>query len=75
MSIVRVLAAHRDETVGSVPSGKLQVYKTVAAARGYFPDDTIVWVNTETAAVHRPGSRWYGKTRRGGYTGERDAEF
>ena len=32
-----------------------------------------VWVNTDTRVYHRPGSRWYGKTRKGKYMLEPDA--
>jgi hypothetical protein len=32
-----------------------------------------VWVNTETHTYHKPGSRWYGKTKQGKYVSEQEA--
>ncbi len=33
----------------------------------------MVWVNTESGLYHKPGTRWYGKTKRGKYMTEADA--
>ena len=33
----------------------------------------MVWVNTATGVYHRPGSRRYGKTKKGKYMLEEDA--
>ena len=32
-----------------------------------------VWVNTDTGAYHKQGTRWYGKTKHGKYMLEADA--
>ena len=32
-----------------------------------------VWVNTASGIYHYPGSRWYGKTKKGRYMSEKDA--
>ncbi len=38
------------------------------------PEKGMVWVNLETKIYHREGDRWYGKTKRGKFMTESDAQ-
>lgn len=45
-----------------------------AAAKPQAPAASrTVWVNTDSGIYHRPGSRYYGKTKKGKYMTEADA--
>jgi len=37
------------------------------------PHNAMVWVNTASGVYHKPGSRYYGKTKQGKYMTEADA--
>ena len=34
----------------------------------------MVWVNTDSGVYHKPGTRWYGKPKKGKYMSEADAQ-
>jgi hypothetical protein len=36
-------------------------------AQQHCPQDTVVWVNTQTGVYHFKGQRWYGNTKTGAY--------
>ena len=50
-------------------------FTTEAAARAHCPGDTVVWATlSRTKAYHLSGDRYYGKTRRGAYMCQKDAD-
>jgi septal ring-binding cell division protein DamX len=53
------------KTRTSTPSAKQQKPPRTGAG--------MVWVNTESGVYHEPGTRWYGKTKKGKYMLETDA--
>jgi cytoskeletal protein RodZ len=55
--------------VGNAPAPKPETAQRSQPAKG----SGMVWVNTESGVYHKPGARWYGKTRQGKYMAEADA--
>jgi|SRR5579859_960764 len=59
---------------GSTQDSKARTSATSATAKR--PPEKgagMVWVNTATGVYHKPGTRWYGKTKKGKYMLEADA--
>jgi hypothetical protein len=52
-----------------------QTAEAPGSARSAPPAATtaLVWVNTDTKVFHKPGNKWYGKTKHGKYMTEADA--
>jgi len=48
-------------------SGVQGQFATVAEAKAHCPRDTVVWANTQSKIYHFPGSRTYGKTKKGAF--------
>jgi hypothetical protein len=57
------------------PSAPSTRFKTEAAAKAHCPDDTVVWATlTRARLYHLSGDRYYGKSRRGAYMCQKDAD-
>jgi len=54
---------------GSAPSSAAAAVQKTSQAK----NSGMVWVNTESGVYHRPGTRWYGRTKQGKYMTEGDA--
>jgi hypothetical protein len=49
-------------------------FATEQQAQRHCPADTVVWLNLPTGIYHFKGKRWYGRTRRGAYVCEKEAD-
>ncbi len=49
-------------------------FKDEASAKAHCPTDTVVWLNTAAKVYHLPGTRYYGKTKKGAYSCKQDAD-
>ena len=48
-------------------------YSSEAAATSACSGDTVVWANATSKALHMSGTKYYGKTKHGFYTCEKQA--
>ncbi len=58
----------------SGPAMAQSEYKSTSAAQMHCPDDTVVWLNTNSGIYHFQGERWYGTTKDGAFVCEKDAD-
>jgi hypothetical protein len=54
---------------GGAPASKASNAQQTRPASGA----GMVWVNTDSGVYHKPGTRWYGRTKKGKYMTEADA--
>jgi hypothetical protein len=45
-----------------------------SAAKSHCPTDTVVWVNLSSKVYHLTGTPYYGKTKKGAYICQKDAD-
>src|SRR6266852_1151177 len=61
-------------TPASAPGSSAPAPKTATAQQAPPANSAgMVWVNTDSGVYHKPGMRWYGKTKQGKYMTEADA--
>ncbi|MDA8049579.1 MAG: hypothetical protein M0002_06175 [Rhodospirillales bacterium] len=47
--------------------GGVQHFSSLAEAQKSCGKDAVVWANLRSYVYHLPGSRWFGKTKKGAY--------
>ena len=69
-------AAAPATTPGSAPAAPPATTSKPAATQQTPPANSngMVWVNTDSGIYHKPGTRYYGKTKQGKYMTEADAQ-
>lgn len=48
------------------------LFSTEDAAQAHCPKDVVVWLNIPSGIFHYKGERWYGRTKHGAYTCEKE---
>ena len=51
----------------TAPLAKVQLYKTEADSKSRCGGDEVLWANTSSHALHDPGTKYYGRTKHGGF--------
>lgn len=75
MNLCRLLSACAALALIASPAlAKTPTYKTEAGAQKHCPDDSIVWVNTNSGIYHLKGGAQYGNTKSGVYMCKADAD-
>ena len=49
------------------------LFDTESAAQAHCPKDVVVWLNIPSGIYHYKGERWYGLTKHGAFTCEKEA--
>lgn len=53
--------------VSAAISADIPLFASEDAAQKHCPNDTVVWLNTNSGIYHLKGERWYGRTKHGAY--------
>jgi hypothetical protein len=68
-------AAHPSFATPSAPNLASNQFTAEAEAKSHCPTDTVVWVNLGgSKAYHLSGDRYYGKTKKGAYMCQKEAD-
>lgn len=49
------------------------LFSTESEAQAHCPRDVVVWLNIPSGIYHYKGERWYGRTKHGAYSCEKEA--
>ena len=72
-SVSPALATH-DASIVAATAKQPVHFDSESAAQERCPNDTIVWLNTNTGIYHQLSVRRYGRTHRGGYVCKAEAD-
>jgi hypothetical protein len=61
-------------TTASAPTTPANEFKTEAEAKAHCSSGNVVWMNTRSKVYHFAGTREFGKTKRGAYMCQADAD-
>lgn len=65
---------HHTQTTLAASTGDIPMFDTEQAAQKHCPNDTVVWLNTNSGIYHLKGERWYGNTKHGAYVCKKEAD-
>jgi hypothetical protein len=65
---------HHTYKTAATSTGQLAQFNSESAAQKHCPNDTVVWLNTNSGIYHEQGMRWYGRSREGAYVCKAEAD-
>jgi len=73
---IRIVVAILLTIAGAPPAlaQTVQQFQTEQRAQEHCPQDTVVWLNTNSGVYHFQGQRWYGNTKSGAYVCQQEAD-
>jgi hypothetical protein len=58
---------------GSADAADAPLFQFEREAKQHCPDDTVVWLNTQTGVYPFKGQQWYGNTKHGAFVCKKEA--